>query len=281
MPRLAAADGRGLHYEDTGGDRPAVLCLAGLTRNHRDFGPLAAHLADRYRVIRLDSRGRGGSDRAEDPVLEYSVPVEAGDAIGLIDHLGLTRLAIVGTSRGGILGMAIAAGRPGLVAGLVLNDVGATVETRGLARISAYLGRPPEAADFAGAALALRAANERAFPGLSARAWERFARQIHDDDGGRPVLSYDPDLRAAVAASLPEDGAPIDLWPMFEALEAVRMLVVRGANSDILTAETLTRMAGRHPALTHVTIEGRGHAPFLDEPEALSAIDRFLAETLS
>ncbi|MEM9196727.1 MAG: alpha/beta hydrolase [Pseudomonadota bacterium] len=265
-----------LHYLDSGGTGPAVLCLAGLTRNHRDFDPLAAHLAPRHRVLRLDSRGRGASERAADPVAEYTVPVETADALALIDHLELTRLAIIGTSRGGILGMAIAAARPGLIAALVLNDVGALVEAQGLTRIAGYLGRAPQSADFDGAAAELRAANEAQFPGLPKELWTRVARQLYDDEAGRPVLAYDPRLRDAVAASFEGDVASVDLWPLFEALKDMPMLVIRGALSDILSAETLDAMAARHPALQHLTLPDRGHAPFLDEPRAVAAIDRIL-----
>ncbi|MEL6236596.1 MAG: alpha/beta hydrolase [Pseudomonadota bacterium] len=280
MPHFTTQDGRSLHYCDSGGAGPVVLCLAGLTRNHRDFEPLAAHLAPHHRVLRLDSRGRGLSDRAVDPIAEYTVPVETADALALIDHLELTRLAIIGTSRGGILGMAIAAARPGLVAALVLNDLGALVEAQGLKRIIGYLGRAPESRDFQGAARESEAANAAQFPGLTAAIWARMARQLYDDDAGRPVLAYDPRLRDAVAASFEGEVASVDLWPLFETLTDVPMLVIRGALSDILTAETLAAMAARHPMLQNVTIADRGHAPFLDEPLAITAIDRILEARL-
>ena len=153
-----APDGRRLAYQDTGGPQdfdgadeastPVVLCLSGLTRSARDFAGVAARLADRYRVLRLDSRGRGLSEWADDPIAEYTVPVEAGDALALLDHLGVARVAVIGTSRGGVLGMVIGATAPGRMSCLVLNDIGPVVEPGGLANIMDYLGIEPRADSF-------------------------------------------------------------------------------------------------------------------------------------
>ncbi len=275
---FAAPDGRRLAYQDSGGEGPAVLCLAGLTRNARDFAGLAAHLAQgpngRYRVLRLDSRGRGLSEWADDPIAEYTAPVEAGDALALLDHLEVPRAAIVGTSRGGILGMMIGATAPERLSCLVLNDIGPVIEPQGLNDIMGYLGIEPKAASFEALAAALERAMGAAFPDLSARQWRGFARTIYRDEGGRPRLSYDARLRQAVEAAM--QGAPADLWPFFDMLAGLPMLAIRGENSDILSAETLAEMARRRPDMTHVTVASRGHAPFLDEPEAVAAIDEFL-----
>jgi pimeloyl-ACP methyl ester carboxylesterase len=273
-----APDGRRLAYQDTGGEGQTVLCLAGLTRNARDFAGLAVHLAERpsgrYRVLRLDSRGRGLSEWADDPVAEYTVPVEAGDALALLDHLEVPRAGIVGTSRGGILGMMIGATAPGRLSCLVLNDIGPVVEPQGMDNIMGYLGVEPKAASFEALAAALERAMGAAFPDLSARQWQGFARTIYRDEGGRPRLSYDARLRDAVEAVLA--GAPADLWGLFDALEGLPILTVRGENSDILSTETLAEMARRRPDMAHVTVADRGHVPFLDEPAAVAAIDEFL-----
>lgn len=278
IEHFAAPDGRRLAYRDSGGGGAPILCLAGLTRNGRDFDTLAAHLAPRYRVIRLDARGRGASERAEVPEQEYTVPVETGDALALLGHLGLESVAVIGTSRGGIVGMSMAAGAPGSVAALVLNDVGAVIEMRGLLHILSRLDRAPRDADFDAAAERLFAENRGHFPSVPFERWQRHARAIYDDDGtGRPCLSYDPHLRAA-AAAVDDNAATISLWPIFDAIGQVPVLVIRGENSDILSRATVAAMAAHHPGLALTEVAGRGHAPFLDEPEAVGAIDRFLGE---
>ncbi|MGF1445789.1 MAG: alpha/beta fold hydrolase [Pikeienuella sp.] len=276
--QFAAPDGRQLAYRDSGGDGPPVLCLAGLTRNGRDFDTVAAHLADRYRVIRLDSRGRGKSDHAEDPLAEYTVPVESGDALALLDHLGIAKTTIIGTSRGGILAMALGSGARDRVKAIVLNDVGAVIEMRGLLRIMATLGRQPKGDTFEQAAADLMQSNAREFPDVPLDRWVTHARAIYKDKGGRPRRSYDKKLRNAAAIAIDSEVATINLWPMFEALHDLPILLFRGQNSDILSRETAAKMVESHPALTLIEIANRGHCPFLDEPEAVAALDRFLED---
>lgn len=271
---FAAPDGRELAFQDTHTEGPAVLCLPGLTRNARDFAGLAQHLAPRYRVLRLDARGRGLSEWAEDPVAEYTIPVEASDAVALLDHLGIARAAIIGTSRGGLQGMTVAATAPERVSALVLNDIGAVIEAEGLAHIMGYLGVEPGFASFEEAARAMEASLGPAFPDLAPEQWLGFARTIYRDEGGRPRLSYDPRLRDAVEATMAT--GPIALWELFDALAGVALLTIRGANSNILSAATLDEMARRRPDMLRVTVPDRGHPPFLDEPGARDAIDGFL-----
>jgi pimeloyl-ACP methyl ester carboxylesterase len=273
-----APDGRRLAYQDTGGVGPAVLCLAGLTRNARDFAGLAAHLATEYRALRIDSRGRGLSDWAKDPIAEYTSPVEARDALALLDHLEIARAAIIGTSRGGVLGMIIGATAPTRISCLVLNDVGPVIEPQGLAGIMGFLGIEPRAESFEAAAAGLERAMGAAFPDLSEKQWLGFARTIYRDDDGRPRLSYDAKLRQAIEAAIQaarEAGAS-DLWSLFDALAGLPILTIRGENSDILSAATLAEMAQRRPDMEHVTVANRGHVPFLDEAQAMTAIDDFL-----
>jgi len=271
-----APDGRRIAYIDSGGDGPAVLCLNGLTRTMVDFEDLAKHLAPRYRVIRTDYRGRGQSEWADDPLAEYTPLVEGQDAAALLAHLGVTRATLIGTSRGGIIGMLLGAGRPDLLSGLVLNDIGPVVEPAGLDFIMTYLGRDPGFGDFTEAAARIRAAHAAAFPDLADAQWLAYARRSFADKDGRPVLNYDPALRDAMAAAL-DNGSP-DLWPVFDALAGLPILTIRGANSNILSAQTLAEMARRRPDMAHVTVANRGHVPFLDEPEALAAIDAFLEQ---
>lgn len=281
MPHFTTDDGLALHYTDEG-TGPAVLCLAGLTRNGRDFDGLTAHLAPDYRVIRLDSRGRGGSDWAKDPVQEYTIPVESRDVGALLDHLELAGVSVIGTSRGGILGMALAAVRPGLVKALVLNDIGALVEAPGLALIMSYLGRQPTAETHAEAAEELARTYARDFPGVTLARWEQHARAIYrEKPGGGLEIAYDPHLRASVAADFDTTQPHVDLWPLFDAVHATPLLCIRAANSNILRAETVAEMATRRADMRAVEVPDRGHAPFLDEPVAVAAIEDFLKEYAS
>ena len=271
MPAFVAPDGRRLDYADDG-QGPAILCLAGLSRNLRDFAHIPAQLPG-HRVIRLSSRGRGGSDHAVDPMAEYQVPVELGDAIALLDHLGLSGVGVLGTSRGGILGMAMAAARPDLIGALALNDVGAAVQVAGLLRIAGYVGVAPEAETFAEAARIMRAAHADDFPGVSLARWEDHARAVFDEGpDGAPILSYDPALAEATLGALDPGVPQIDLSPLFAACMGISVLTIRGARSDILSAETLAAMAAQHPDFTALTVADRGHAPFLDEPESAEAL---------
>jgi len=271
---FSAPDGRQLAYQDSDGDGSAVLCLAGLTRNARDFAGLALHLEDRFRVLRLDSRGRGLSDWAEDPLAEYTAPIEARDALALLDHLGIDRAAVIGTSRGGILGMIIGATARDRISCLVLNDVGPVVEEAGIAAIMSYVGIEPIAATFEEAARGFQLLLGPAFPDVSLQQWLGFARTVFRDEDGRPRLSYDPRLRDAVAAAL--EKTPPNLWPLFDGLTGLPILTIRGANSDVFSAATLEEMARRRPDMARVTVPNRGHVPFLDEPELLAALDPFL-----
>ncbi|MEO1602135.1 MAG: alpha/beta hydrolase [Pseudomonadota bacterium] len=280
MESFLAPDGRRLAYRDSfaegGVDGPVVLCLAGLTRNMRDFDSVAATLGSRFRVIRLDCRGRGASEHAVDPMAEYQIPIELGDVLALVAHLGLTRLVVIGTSRGGILGLLLAGARPDLVAGLVLNDVGARLETAGLLAIMQWLGKAPAASDFDTAAQDLAEAYRSTFPDVPLSRWRLFAEAIYDNRDGRPVLSYDPALRAVTEAGFDASEPFIDLWPLVDPVTDLPMLLIRGANSDLLAAETVTEMQERCANLEAIEIAKRGHVPFLDEPDAIAAIEQFL-----
>jgi pimeloyl-ACP methyl ester carboxylesterase len=274
-------DGVRLHTRDYAGAageaRLPVLCLHGLTRNARDFETLAPWIAARgRRVLAFDVRGRGGSAHTPDPKA-YVVPTYVGDLIGWAGALGIGRALAVGTSMGGLITMGLAVAAPGLLAGAVLNDIGPVIGAAGLARIAGYVGGTAGVRDWAEAAAYARDVNGEAFPQYGPADWDAFARRLFRDQGGRPVLDYDPAIALAMR-SPPADPAP-DLWPLFDALAAAGpLLVVRGATSDILEPDVAAAMAARHPAATVVEIPARGHAPALDEPEALAAIARWLAE---
>jgi pimeloyl-ACP methyl ester carboxylesterase len=270
--RFPGADGRlSLFARDYGGDGLPLVLMHGLTRNSTDFESLADRLQGRFRVVVPDQRGRGRSDRDDDPA-NYALPMLCADALGLIARLGLERPVLVGTSMGGLMAMGMAAANPSAFRGLVLNDVGPQVEAEGLARIAGYAGKAEAIASWDEAAAYARRINESAFPHYGEAQWLAFARRtFRQQADGTLVLDYDPAIAQAGA------GAPIpDLWPVWEALASLPVLAIRGGTSDILSAATLEQMAARHPRLTACTVPGIGHAPMLDEPEAVAAIEAFL-----
>jgi pimeloyl-ACP methyl ester carboxylesterase len=273
MMRFTTSDGLSLAYSDEGEGLPLV-CLPGLTRNGSDFDDLAAALGGRHRLIRLTLRGRGASDR--DPnFLNYVVPVEARDVLEFLDHLGLERAVIVGTSRGGLIAMVLAMAAKERLAGVLLNDIGPEIGAAGLATIMTYLGVTPRAKTHAEVAGALKARMGAEFPGLPEEKWLTCARRWFDQGPEGLVLNYDPKLRDAVEAASAQPAG--DMWPLFDALAGVPTAVVRGANSTLLTAETVARMLARRPDLIAVEVPDRGHVPFLDEPESLGALEALVA----
>ncbi|UWQ80112.1 alpha/beta hydrolase [Leisingera sp. S132] len=272
MPFFDTSGGLRLHYTDTGEGLP-LLCLAGLTRDGRDFRYFAPHAA-RYRMISLDARGRGQSDHDPD-FTNYNVLREAQDVLELLDHLGVSRGAILGTSRGGLVAMTLAAISKDRLSAVILNDVGPEIPPGGIARIMEYVGRRPAAKSYAQAAETLELLMAPAFPDVPAGRWHEEVETFYDQTPDGLSLRYDPRLRDALLAQA-EAGPPPDLWPLFLALDGLPCGVIRGANSDILSAETFAEMQCRLPALQAAEIANRGHVPFLDEPEALALIHSVL-----
>ena len=280
-----SADGLRLHarlYGERGGAQLPVVCLPGLARSAIDFHALAASLAGAGRtVLAVDYRGRGLSDRDPDPA-NYTVQVETADLLGLLAELEITEAAVVGTSRGGLIAMGLAALKPGLVRGLVLNDIGPVIELSGLMRIKSYVGRLPGPRDMQEGAAILRSDFEPQFPELGDEAWLAWAKATWDERDGILVLGYDPALARTLDALDP--GTPIpDLWSLFDMLAEIPILAIRGAHSDLLSVETLAAMAERHPNLDSITVAGQGHAPLLQSPDLLRRIGDFveMADALS
>lgn len=273
MNRFTTSDGLSLAFQDEGAGLP-VLCLPGLTRNGSDFDELVAARGDRHRFIRLTLRGRGASERDPNPV-NYNVGIEARDVVELLDHLGLPKVTLVGTSRGGLIGMVLAATVHDRLVGILLNDVGPELAPEGLANIMTYLGVPPQARSIAEVVPALRARMGGRFPGLSDEKWASLARRWFEEGDGVLLLNYDARIRDNIEATAGQ-AAP-DMWPLFDALAGIPVAVVRGANSDLLTAETVEGMRARRSDLIVATVPDRGHVPFLDEPEALAAFDALVA----
>jgi pimeloyl-ACP methyl ester carboxylesterase len=255
---------------------PTVVCLHGLMRTGRDFEDLAAHLAAYSRVIVPDVRGRGLS--ARDPNFSnYQLPVYLADLQRLLAGLGAARVAIVGTSMGGLMAMVLAAMQPELVAGIVLNDVGPEVDPAGLARIRGYAGKAPPVRDWAGALAQVRAVYGPGLPGLDEVRLMKLTRACYREDEGVPRPDADP----LIAEPLKDtSGVAPDLWPMWGAIAKVPMLAIRGAQSDILSEGTLARMQRTKPDLRTLIVANRGHAPLLDEPGCVAAIDEFLRASM-
>ena len=252
-----------------------MLCLHGLTRNSRDFEDLAPHLAAHHRVIVPDIRGRGRS--AYDPNPEkYQPMVYVEDILALLDALNAPRVAIIGTSMGGMLAMMLGVGHRNRVAGLVLNDMGPEVDSRGLERIKGYAGRLPAPKDWDDAVAQTKLMFGDAWPGLGADRWATLTRRAYSEDAaGHPKIEADPKIGEVLRAA---PAAAANLWPFWNALRGIPMLAIRGATSDILSAATLARMKAENPDLELLEVANRGHAPLLDEPECIAAIDTFLAD---
>ena len=266
MPRFTTLDGLSLHYTDEGTGLP-VICLAGLTRNGSDFDYVAPFLKD-IRMIRLDYRGRGQSQWAND-YLTYTIPIEGRDCVELMNYLELERVAILGTSRGGLISMALAATVKDRLIGVALNDIGPELDTSGLEVIKNYIGRNPTQKAHADAA-AIRGAQMTGFANVPDSRWMEEVQKLFKESPDGLQITYDPKLRDAVldAGAQP---AP-DLWPFFDAFDGLPLCAVRGATSDLLSAKTLAEMQRRRPDMIAAVVPDRAHIPFLDEPEAVAAL---------
>jgi pimeloyl-ACP methyl ester carboxylesterase len=276
---FASAEGTlKLHAESWGAQQAplTLLCLHGLTRNGADFRAIIDHLAPKYRLITADQRGRGKSQW--DPVAaNYQPAVYVRDMFALLDQLTLDKVVLLGTSMGGIMSMAMAVLQPKRIQGIILNDIGPEVPNSGLKRLRDSLNTPAQISTWQDAARDSKRRNGLAFPDYRDEDWDAFARRTFvQDTSGSPVPAYDK----AILNGLNEadlTAVPANLWSVWGQLGAMPTLVVRGELSDILSAETLAQMIASHPTMTAVTVPRRGHAPMLDEPVALVAIDQFLS----
>jgi pimeloyl-ACP methyl ester carboxylesterase len=272
MESFRAEDGARLAFRDQGEGLP-VLALAGLTRDGRDFDYVARHLPPKVRLIRLDSRGRGDSDWTGPET--YTVAQEARDALALLDHLGIARAAILGSSRGGLLAMVLATTAHERLSGILFNDVGPELERAGLERIGRYVGEAPSVATLEEIADRM----EGAMPGFHRVPQLRWEEEVirHYRMGSRgPELTYDPALKISLAAAMA--APPVDLWPLFDACAGLPLGLIRGANSDVLSAVAAEKMRARRPDMCFAEVPDRGHIPFLDEPEALACILAWLGD---
>ena len=273
-------DGLRLHYRDYAGsaDRPVIVCMPGLTRNVRDFEGLAARLSPEWRVITVDFRGRGESAYAKD-AMSYVPLTYVQDVERLLTDLKIDRFVAFGTSLGGIVTMLLAATGHAKLAGAVLNDVGPVIEAAGLDRIKGYVGKTSSWPTWIHAARALGETNAVVYPAYKLEDWLAMAKRLYRlTRGGRIVPDYDKNI--AEPFRLPGGEAGVDLWPALDAMRDVPSLIVRGALSDVLSDATAVAMKDRLRAADYVTVAGAGHAPTLDEPEAVVAINALLARVV-
>ena len=273
---FTVADGVTLHYRDYPGssDRPPLLCLHGLTRNSRDFAELAERYSPRFRVIALDFRGRGQS--AYDPIpARYSPLTYAADVQELLDHLGFAQAVYLGTSLGGLVTMITAVLAPQRIAAAILNDVGPDVDPEGIDRILTYVGKDVRFASWDDAARKIAGNYGASFDRYTHDDWVKMAKRNCREENGEIRFDYDMAIAEPFRKADPAPG--VDLWPLFRVLASKPLLIVRGAKSDLLTAETAAKMQGAGLDVKLAIVEGVGHAPELNEPEAVEAIDALLA----
>jgi pimeloyl-ACP methyl ester carboxylesterase len=273
-------DGLDLHVKAYGASqtgRLPVVCLPGLTRNSRDFHELALFLSsgDAGRpVYAFDYRGRGLSayDREW---RNYNLAIEAQDVLDGMVALGIEKAAFIGTSRGGLIVHLLAAMRPTVLAAAVLNDIGPVIEGAGFAQIRAYLERAPQPSTLAEAIELQKSIHAPAFPALSEADWERMSRAIYRVDDGRPRADFDPNLVRTVTGVDLDRPLP-DMWPQFEALRQIPVMVIRGANSRLLSADTMAEMQRRDPQVEAIEVPGQGHPPLLETGDLPAQIADFL-----
>ena len=273
-----SGDGLKLYAKSYGPiDAPlTVLCMHGLTRNHKDFEPMIEAMGDRWRFVSVDVRGRGQS--AYDPVPKNYTPQKyIGDMAILLDQLQIKKVALIGTSMGGFMSMLMMKAMPERILGTVINDIGPTVEKAGIARIAGYVGGGAPITDWQAAADSVARIQGAAFPDAAPEDWLVFAkRTFTQDEGGKLRLDYDPNIANSFRKPRFAFLIQMALWRLYRVMYAKPLLIVRGGLSDIFSADTAAKMIRRHPDATEIVVPRMGHAPILDEPEAVKAIDAFL-----
>jgi pimeloyl-ACP methyl ester carboxylesterase len=277
---ITAQDGLRLHVLEYGPRTAAVLpvvCLPGLARTVADFDALAPALADGpppRRVIAIDSRGRGQSDYDSNPD-NYNLAVELGDVATVLTALEIGEAVFIGSSRGGLLTMLLGVVHPTAIAGVVLHDIGPVIEPKGLARIKSYVGKLPQPRNFGEGAEILRRLFDAQFPRSTGEQWLAAAQRTWKTDNGELVPTHDVKLARTLAELDIERPLPA-MWTEFDALSRVPILVIRGANSDILSAATVTAMQARHPTMESIEIAEQGHVPLLDSPDLIRRVAEFI-----
>jgi len=277
---VTASDGLLLHVRMYGPHTISalpVVCLPGLARTAADFHRLATALtadpAKPRRVVALDYRGHGRSEYDSDPD-NYGLRRDLLDLLAILKALNIAPAIFVGTSHGGVLAMMLARSRPTAIAGVVLNDIGPVIEPRALLQIKGYVGKLPVPRDFADGGEILRKLFAARFPKLTSRDWIALAQRTWRQHGGALMLDYDARLTRTLEANL--EHSPRTLWDEFDALADVPLMVIRAANSTMLTARTLDEMLARRHELDVVVVPDQGHPPLLEEPKLIRRIAAFI-----
>lgn len=278
-----SADGLKLHAKVIGPDNSTalpVLCLPGLTRTTDDFDDIARAIATnpaaRRKVVAVDYRGRGLSDYDPDPA-KYAVPVELGDVLTIAASLGISRAILLGTSRGGLISMALAAAQPQLLAGVILNDIGPALEIDGLMKIKGYIANPPPRQTWDEAARGLKELFGSVFPSLSDAEWMAWARRaFREKAGGGLERTYDLKLSHTLDGLDPANPLP-QVWELFDKLAGVPLMLIHGGLSDLLSLQGVQDMIARRPDIELVTVADQGHAPLLADKPTMDRIVAFCA----
>jgi len=278
-----SADGLKLHAKVIGPDNSSalpVLCLPGLTRTADDFDDIAHAIATDSRaprkVVAVEYRGRGLSDYEPDPA-KYAVPVELGDVLTITASLGITRAILLGTSRGGLISMALAAVQPKLLAGIVLNDIGPSLEIGGLMKIKGYIANPPERRTWDEAAHGLKDLFGSVFPSLSDAEWMAWTRRaFREKAGGGLERTYDLKLAKTLEGVTPDTPLP-PIWELFDKLAGIPLMLVHGGLSDLLSPQGVQEMVARRPDIDLVEVADQGHAPLLADKATMDRIVAFCA----
>jgi pimeloyl-ACP methyl ester carboxylesterase len=278
---VTAQDGLRLHVREYG-ERAApglpVVCLPGLSRTVSDFDTLAPALSNniepKRRLIAIDSRGRGLSDYDSNPK-NYNLAVELADVVTVLAALAIEPAIFIGSSRGGILTMLMGVAHPGALAGVVLHDIGPVIEREGLARIKSYLGKMPQPRTLTDGAETLERLFATQFPRFTAEQWRIAATRAWRLRNGEIEPTYDVQLAQTLVDFDVERSLP-SLWNEFDSLARLPMLVIRGANSDILSKRTLDAMAVHHPSMQSIEVPDQGHVPPLEGEDLLRRIAAFV-----